>query len=192
MDNLALWGSFLSGLGALTALIISIVQLKRNSKYSEANFWLTLREMFKVEDRDSVHKDLRKGKWIKTIPSDKSEMTKIEDYFGMFEICEGMLEKKVISEKVFKNLYEYRIYNILCNKKLVHKKLIYEYYDWRLFYKLLERLYGKKWNEFYVFLSQIKIKYNEVDTEEKFLKKLNDKKKAKYLNFKKTLNVELE
>ena len=40
IDNLALWGTFLSGLGALSALIISIVQIKKNSKISEANFWL--------------------------------------------------------------------------------------------------------------------------------------------------------
>ncbi|MDC7998012.1 hypothetical protein [Gilvibacter sediminis] len=191
MKDLALWGNFLAGLGALSALIISIFQIRRNSKFHEANFWLKLRQMFNEEDRIYVHRELRKGTWISKTPIDKSEWSKIEDYMGLMEVCEGMLQKKIISETVFKNLYEYRIYNICCNKQVVHQKLIYEYYDWHLFYRLLERLYGEDWKDFYTFISKAKIGYNQVKNENALLAKFDADQKIQYSYFIKKLNIEL-
>jgi len=68
----------------------------------------------------------------------------IEDYMGLFEVCERMLEQNIINEKMFKGLYEYRVFNFKNNKALAKRKLIYEYFDWVYFYRLLSRLYGKE------------------------------------------------
>lgn len=190
IDNLALWGTFLSGLGALSALIISIVQIKKNSKISEANFWLTLRESFNSPDRKIVHQDLRQGKWKNTSPSDNCEWVKIEDYMGLFEVCERMLERKIIDEKMFISLYEYRIHNIITNKELAKCKLIYEYYDWEYFYKLLSRLYGNDWIDFYKFLNTHKFEFNEVKSERDILQKFNEKEEKTYTDFLKRLKID--
>lgn len=189
INNLALWGTFLSGLGALAALLISLKQIKRNSNQNEANFWLKLREMFNTSDRSEVHRDLRKGKWKETAPTSKDEWVKIEDYLGTFEVCEGMLQKKIISSDVFKNLYEYRIYNILQNKALAKNKLIFEYYDWKTFYKLLARLYGDDWDKFYNFLCGINPNYNEIKKESDILSKMNEAEKTQYHYFTTTLKL---
>ena len=109
LNTLALWGTFLSGLGALAALIISITQINKNSKFNEANFWLSLREIFNTQDRICVHNDLRDAKWKNQIPNDSKDWIKIEDYLGLFEICERMLERNIVNEKMFNSLYEYRI-----------------------------------------------------------------------------------
>lgn len=147
INDLALWGTFLSGLGALAALVISILQIKKDSKFSEANFWLTLRELFHHSDRICVHNDFRDSKWKSAKPTENTEWIRIEDYLGLFEICERMLERKIINEKMFRSLYEYRVYNFLQNTEVAKCKLLYEHYDWEYLYKLLNRLYGNHWRE---------------------------------------------
>lgn len=190
IDRLALWGTFLSGIGALSALIISIVQMKRNAKVSEANFWLTLREHFNSPDRKTVHQDLRLGKWKNVSPVEPCDWVKIEDYMGLFEVCERMLERKIIDEAMFGSLYEYRIYNFLRNKSLVKCKLIYEYYDWTYFYKLLSRLEGRDWLDFYTFLELHGLEYNEVKSEEDLLRRFDEKEKVIYMDYLKRLKID--
>lgn len=112
LSNLASVATFLTGVAALSAIVISILQIKKNSRISEANFWLTLRENFDTENRRAVHRDLRLANWKHAPPSEKSDWIKVEDYMGLLEICERMLDRKIIDKKMFKNLYEYRVYNI--------------------------------------------------------------------------------
>ena len=189
LQLLALWGSFLSGLGALAALIISIFQTNRNSRISEANFWLTLRESFNSPDRKFVHQNLREGNWKNNAPTEYCDWVMIEDYMGLFEVCERMLERNILDEKIFRGLYEYRIYNIITNTELTKSKLIYEYYDWEYFYKLLSRLYGNVWMEFYCFLKTKEHDYCVVTSEEDFLSRFNMKEKAIYNEYKRKLQI---
>lgn len=189
IEELALWGTFLSGLGALAALLISISQIRKDSKFNEANFWLTLREIFHHDNRKCVHNDFRNGKWKESIPSDTQDWIKIEEYLGLFEICERMLERRIINEKMFKSLYEYRLYNFKQNKEVVKCKLIYEPYDWEYLYRLLSRIYGHKWNDMFKFLGSLKIDFNEINSEEDLLGKMNDIQKQKYDQLKQIIGI---
>jgi len=188
ISDLALWGTFLSGLGALAALMISIIQINNNSKFNQANFWLTLRDNFNTEDRKKVHEDLRNAKWEEIVPKENKDFIKIEDYMGLFEVCERMLERKIIDEKMFVSLYEYRIYNFKSNNALLKRMLIFEYYDWKNFYNLLARLYGNTWKDLYKFLNEIGFKYNEIRTESELLEKLTPQQRMTY----KMLKIKLE
>ncbi|MCB9230094.1 MAG: hypothetical protein H6581_00400 [Bacteroidia bacterium] len=184
MEEMALWGSFFSGIGALAALIISILQLKKNSMINEANFWLSLREIFNTEDRVKVHQGFRNAQWRHNAPQNNEEWILIEDYLGLFEVCQKLLEKKVISQEMFKNLYEYRIYNFLNNREAAIRKLVCEYYDWAILYQLLENLYpAKGWMSFYKFLEALELEINEVKSENEFLRKLTKAQKRDYDEF---------
>lgn len=180
LNDLALWGTFLSGLGALAALVISLTQIKKDANFNEANFWLTLRELFHQQDRRCVHNDFREGRWQTIKPTEIDDWIKIEDYLGLFEICERMLERKIINEKMFRSLYEYRVYNFLKNSEVAKCKLIYEHYDWTYLYKLLNRLYGDHWEEMRRFLTSLEIDYNEIDSESQLLAKLKKSEKEKF------------
>ncbi|RZJ72567.1 hypothetical protein [Flavobacterium sp.] len=189
VEELALWGTFFSGLGALAALLLSINQVRRDSKFNEANFWLSLREMFHHENRRCVHNDFRDGKWKDDKPSDTKDWVKIEEYLGLFEICERMLQRRVISRKMFKSIYEYRLYNFTKNKEVVKCKLIYEPYDWIYLYKLLSRIYGREWNDMLEFLQGLKIDYNEISSEKHLVAKMNDVQKTKYDRLKTAIGI---
>ncbi|MCG8410128.1 MAG: hypothetical protein MI739_02465 [Bacteroidales bacterium] len=189
VTKLASLGAFFSGVGALSALIISLSQIKKNSKFNEANFWLTLREMFNTSNRVNIHEDLRKGKWIAEVPKNHQYWIKLEDYLGIFEICERMLARRIINKKMFISLYEYRIYNFLANKEIAKRKLILEYSDWFYFYKLLKRIYGKSWIEFYEFLKRNDHIIKESESETTFIQAMSKSNKEKYNKFKESLNL---
>lgn len=57
-------------------------------------------------DRKTVHQDLRQGKWKNISPVEPCDCVRIEDYMGLFEVCERMLERKIIDEDMFGSLYE--------------------------------------------------------------------------------------
>jgi len=92
---------------------------------------------------DEIHLKLRpKGDWSKenTGPENANDWVKVEDYMGLFEHCEIMLEKKLIDWKTFKAIFSYRLHNIVANKSIVKEKLINEKAYWQHFIKLCNRL----------------------------------------------------
>lgn len=69
------------------------------------------------------------------------------------------------------------------NRKLAKCKLILEYYDWELFYKLLSRLYSKKWKGLFKFLASKDQLIRKVKSEEEFINQLEYNDKKVYLDF---------
>jgi len=145
-----------TGIIAIFALIISIITLCRSNKISKSTFLLELREKFQEEKRHKIHDKLQENKKIE----DKEEID-LDDYLGLFEVCEIMMKNKSIEKDDFKNLYEYRLQNFLNSKEWVYKKLVLEYDKWDMLYKLLKRCFDKHKDEF--------------DNLKKFAKNLKDK-----------------
>lgn len=184
----SLWGTIFSGIASLLALIISVKAFNRESKFAEATFWLQLREIFNSPDRRRVHLDLREAKWKNSAParSEVEEWAKIEEYMGLFEVCEGLLAKKILNQETFVRLYEYRLFNLCKNHEIIKRKLVCEHYDWELFYQLLSRIYGTHWYELFEFLKNKKFAINEVEVEQDLINILNKIERDRYFQHRDT------
>ncbi|MBI5840696.1 MAG: hypothetical protein HZB19_11400 [Chloroflexi bacterium] len=125
---------------AIAALWFTFFQMYQNTKISRGQFWLELEKMF--SNHDEVHLNLRPGgKWAKEGkgPKTTKDWAKVEDYMGLFEHCEIMLQKKLIDEATFKAIFSYRLSNIMANRIIVSSKLVNRREDWSNFVKLLKR-----------------------------------------------------
>ncbi|MEK6300807.1 MAG: hypothetical protein AABO41_08810 [Acidobacteriota bacterium] len=92
---------------------------------------------------DDVHLRLRPGgEWHSTGkgPSTPREWAALEDYMGLFEHCEILIEKKLIDLETFRALFSYRLGNIIVNPIIVNVKLVREKKGWKHFIRLLDRL----------------------------------------------------
>ena len=138
------WASIATISGAVLAIIVlwyTARQVHQNTRISRGQFWLELEKMF--SNHDDVHLKLRPGgEWAsnKNGPSTPKEWAAVEDYMGLFEHCEIMLEEKLIDAETFKSLFSYRLYNITANEVIVKGKLIDERAGWVNFIRLLEKL----------------------------------------------------
>lgn len=142
--SLSDWANIATISGALIAVIVlwyTARQLHQNTKISRGQFWLELEKMF--SHRDDVHLKLRPGgEWSSNNrgPSTPQEWLAVEDYMGLLEHCEILLEKKLIDMETFKSIFSYRLNNILANETIVREKLIDHREGWRRFIRLLEKL----------------------------------------------------
>ncbi len=142
--NLVDWANISTILGAIIAVVVlfyTACQVHQNTIISRGQFWLELEKMF--SQHDEIHLKLRPGgEWSKENagPENTNDWVKVEDYMGLFEHCEIMLEKKLIDWKTFKAIFSYRLHNIVANKRIIEKKLINEKTSWEHFMKLLKRL----------------------------------------------------
>ena len=126
---------------AVCALIYTAYQVRQSTKISRGQFWLKLEKLFNIHDE--IHYKLRPGgDWHKdgNGPKTLEEWAKVEDYMGLFEHCETMIENKLIDLETFKDLFGYRVLNLLGNTIIVKAKLIEEKEYWKRFNKLLLRL----------------------------------------------------
>lgn len=135
------WANILTIVGILGTLLMvnyTRLQLQSSNKVSRATFWLELEKMFSKFDK--IHCALRPGgEWNEEKEFDVNEWSEIEDYMGLFEHCELMIEDGVIDESRFKEIYLYRLQNILHNSEIVQSKLIHEQESWVNFISLLNR-----------------------------------------------------
>ena len=125
---------------ALIALAYTAVQLRQNTLVRRAQFHLELEKMFSAHDQ--IHLYLRPGgRWSDQVsgPRDASEWGALEDYMGLFEHCEAMMQKKLVDKDIFKAIFSYRLSNILANRTIVNAKFIDEQERWTLFLSLLKR-----------------------------------------------------
>ena len=142
--TIADWANVATISGALIAvftLFYTAYQVHQHTLISRGQFWLELEKMF--ARHDEVHLKLRPGgTWHDnaTGPKTVEEWVKVEDYMGLFEHCEIMLQKKLIDEKTFRKIFSYRLRNIVANKLIVQAKLIQEKDSWTDFINLLKRL----------------------------------------------------
>jgi len=68
------------------------------------------------------------------------EWAQVEAYMGLFEHCEKMLEKHLIDERQFREIYKYRLNNLVANDTIRVKKLIERVEGWKSFLALLKRM----------------------------------------------------
>lgn len=131
-----------------------------------------------------IHRHLHDCKWQAEPPLDSADKIKINDYLGLFEICEYMIQRKIIDEKMFRGLYEYRLYNFKSNKALAINKLVLEHADWSKLYELLHRLYGANWLALQKFIQGIQAGHPDLEfhsiTEHQFRTMLDEKSLKRY------------
>ena len=136
------WATILTIVGVFSTLILLIFtvrQINSNAKISKAGFWLEIEKMF--NKFDELNLQLRPtGEWREKQSFSKEEWGLIEDYMGVFEHCELMMQDKVIDEDRFKKIFSYRIENLVSNESIVKHKLIEEKDSWTTFIELLTRI----------------------------------------------------
>jgi hypothetical protein len=101
-------------------LFVAAIQMYFNRKVNNAQLWLSFRDF--LSKYDEIHLKLRedreKHQWS---PTDK-EMAQVEGYMGLFEHANRMLDMNLIDKKTFKDIYRYRIENILLNPMIADDK----------------------------------------------------------------------
>ena len=115
-------------------------QIKKNTDANTATFWLELRKMF--ESHAETHIAFRTGgKWTgEKAPQDAKGWAEVEAYMGLFEHCERLMQKGLIDEDTFMDIYSYRIENIISSEAVLKHKLEAEKMYWRTFVALTERI----------------------------------------------------
>ncbi|MDM0075092.1 hypothetical protein QTH90_11910 [Variovorax sp. J2P1-59] len=121
------------------SLLFAALNLLITARTNRAKFWLELRSAF--ARHDEVHRALRPGgKWAGgAVPSTPEEYFQIEAYMGLFEHCEIMISQRLIDEKTFREIYRYRLVNLLANRWVREVKVCGFPSGWKRFIELLER-----------------------------------------------------
>jgi hypothetical protein len=133
-------GTVVGVLFAASALVVSAVQTKGAARSARASIWLELERMFAVHE--NVHQRLRPGgEWATSgrSPRNVKEWASVEDYMGLFEYCEIMIEQHLLDWHTFNRIYSYRLSNIMQNADIVDAKLVDEGGSWQDFLSLLRR-----------------------------------------------------
>jgi hypothetical protein len=145
LDQWADLGTVAAVLFAAGAVAVSAAQTRNAAKSARANIWLELEKMFAVHD--DVHQRLRPGGswWARAPdrapgPNTVKEWASLEDYMGLFEHCEIMMQQRLLDWYTFERIYSYRLSNIMRNKMIVDAKLVKEGDKWQDFISLLRRL----------------------------------------------------
>ena len=125
---------------AVGALLYTALQVRKNTLTSRASFWLELEKMFQAHD--PVHLNLRPGgRWSDGVsgPLSPQEWVALEDYMGLFEHCEIMMNSGLVDVQTFSDIFVYRLHNIVANRTIVDAKLRKEEKMWGKFLALLRR-----------------------------------------------------
>jgi hypothetical protein len=128
---------------AAVSLVFTALNTRQTRLTDRASFWLDLRDQF--AKHNDVHRLLRpRGDWsgAKGGPAKAEEWAQVEAYMGLFEHCEIMLDQGLIDEKTFKEIYEYRLRNIVANDTIRREKLCNPRLrtGWTRFLALLKRM----------------------------------------------------
>ena len=125
------------GAGSLVSAAINIMVTVRTNR---AKFWMELRTAF--GKHDEVHKKLRPGgEWVNNAgPKNAEDFVQIEAYMGLFEHCEIMMAQKLIDQKTFHEIYDYRLKNLMANNWVRVEKIEKRGKYWKQFIKLLTRM----------------------------------------------------
>jgi hypothetical protein len=116
-------------------------QMHATDKINNAQLWLSFRQF--LTKYDEIHLKLRPGgKWREegTGPSSVQEWVKVEAYMGLFEHANRMLNMKLIDLDTFKDIYEYRISNIIANEIIKKDKLVDKSDSWKNFIELCNKM----------------------------------------------------
>ncbi len=117
---------------------LTLKQLKSQSKESQARFWLDLNSEFR--NYDSAYTALRpRGIWSTKGPDSNDDWANIDQYLGLFEHCEMLISKKLISKDFFERSYKVPLQNAIQNR-YIWLKLEEEKEYWEDLGKLCSRL----------------------------------------------------
>jgi hypothetical protein len=91
--------------------------------YQEGEALLNLRKLLSEPENLEIHKNLRgeSGAWAKGIPEKdytKDPWRKVDNYLGILELINILIDKDVISMKNFNNQFGYRVKNVHVNKDI--------------------------------------------------------------------------
>jgi hypothetical protein len=135
------WATIFSSLAAAGGLFFTGFQFYRNRKITRADTWLRIREFF--TKYDDVHQNLRPGgKWAigNQGPNTVKERSRVEAYMGLFEHCNIMIDDGLIDLRTFKEIYGYRVWNILNNNTIKTEKLVAKRSAYKNFISLCDKL----------------------------------------------------
>jgi hypothetical protein len=131
----------IASIAAVAALFYAAWQIRQNTAIACGQFWLQLEQMFSAHDE--VHLKLRpRGAWAGGVggPQTPQDWAKVEDYMGLFEHCEIMLDRGLIDPQTFKEIFGYRLNNLVANAQIVEAKLVKAGHAWKRFHELLNRM----------------------------------------------------
>ena len=125
---------------AATSLAFAAINTRLTLRANRARFWLDLRDRF--AKHDVVHRRLRPGgAWTDgSGPATPEEWAEVEAYMGLFEHCEVMLQQRLIDQKTFRDIYAYRLSNLVANDAIRTEKLVRRAEGWQRFLALLRRM----------------------------------------------------
>jgi hypothetical protein len=133
--------SIVGVVGALIGLWYAGRQLHNSRLSSRGSFLLELDSA--LNRHAETHSRLRPGgDWAGTGrgPESADEWIAVEDYMGLFERMEVLIEGGVLDASLVNRLYGYRIHNIVANPRIRRVKLIDGAEGWKDFHSLLRRL----------------------------------------------------
>jgi hypothetical protein len=164
---------------AIFALVFSVYQFIKGYNINSGAYLIELRSVFLEEKKNNLHLKLRnKSNYA---PEDWSV---VDDYLGTFEVVNIMIKRGALNKRNIKELYSYRVSNIVRNQEIFEKKLVLEYKSWGNFYQLISKFDGKRWNKFYKFLSKIEsiqeINFSDYCSLSDLLKSLEDDKRNEF------------
>ena len=144
LDDIKNIATIFSVLIASGSLAYSASNLLLQTRTNRAKFWLDLRSAF---EKHEVHRKLRPGgEWDNNAgPNTPDDYALVEAYMGLFEHCEVMLSERLIDERTFRDIYRYRLENLIHN-------------DWVRVEKVCRR--GDRWKNFIALLNRMHVKYN--------------------------------
>lgn len=125
---------------AIGSLAFAALGIWLTGKTNRARFWLDLRSAF--AKHDDVHRRLRTGgDWAENKgPKNSDEYFQLEAYMGLFEHGEIMLDQGLIDERTFREIYRYRLVNLVANDWVRIEKLCHHADGWPRFIALLKRM----------------------------------------------------
>lgn len=131
---------YIAGLGALltgVGLIYAGLQVRLSRKIARAQFLLQLDTMFR--EHKHIENKLR-GEWATSGPKTAEEWIGVEDYMGLFERVQTMIDDGIIDLRTFDLMYGYKVFYLVRNKEIYEHKLVERADQWVLFNRLLKNL----------------------------------------------------
>ena len=101
---ISIWAFIVTIIVNIITLITSKKKTIKNNKLTKANIHIELRKLFSEKNRFNVHLNLRPGgKWSNNNLDNltNEEWGFIDDYLGLFEVCETMLSDKILDKDLF-------------------------------------------------------------------------------------------
>ena len=122
------------------SLVFTAFNARLALRTTRAKFWLDLRSAF--SKHDDIHRKLHpRGDWSGALRSPTAEeQFQVEAYMGLFEHCEIMLDQKLIDEQTFREIYRYRLLNLVNNEWVRIEKLCKLSSGWKRLIALLGRM----------------------------------------------------